>query len=513
MMRNGEEVTIFDIHNMEYIDVTNRNACPKRLEGETNLLLIVIEGKVKLQSTLSSQWIGKGDIVVLRPGSDFQSLRAISVPFSIYYLEFSIAKVRKKEGDWFVENEPIQMQGNTNIGQLSILHHHLKELYANWRDECGKAAELQYGFGKIWGMIASSLAEQEQKLDSSQTVEEITEYIDKHFEEDFEIEQMAQLSGMNSASFYQEFKGHTSLTPLQYITKTRIEHAQQLLMAEKTKILEVAKTVGYSDVYYFSRVFKKNIGIPPVKFQNLTQKKFAVLSPIFMWDLVALGIPRQRIMVYLNQERQRKYELEMYGKAFQLEQLRKDRPDYIIGTDKDFVNYEDLSEIAPTWIIPNKKNSWRDRLIQLATVIDAREMALNWLKFYDLKAGTASEKVRKELADQTILAARISKNGVRVFGEDRGKVGDLLYRDLKVKAPYNAIGFKFKDFDHLEELELFHADHILLFDDLKEHDIRSHPLQGKIHRACVNPWLHYSALGHVQALDEAVRVFAKKSTL
>ncbi len=513
MMRNCEAVTIFDIYNMEHIDGTNRRVCPKRLEEQTNLLLIVIEGNGKLQSSSSSHWIGEGDIFALRPGSEIQSLSAISLPLSIYYIEFSIAKIHKKEGNWFVENEPIQVQGKTNVGQLSILYHHLKELYDDWHSETGKSADIQYGFWKVWEIVTSRLSEQEQKLDSKQAVARITEYIDKHYEKDFQIEQMAQFSGLNSASFYQEFKGYTSLPPLQYITKTRVRQAQQLLSTEKIKIDEVAKTIGYSDVYYFSRVFKKNIGISPLKFQNLSQRKFAVLSPIFMWDLVALGIPKQRITVFLNQERQQKYELEMYGKAFHLELLRKERPDFIIGTDKDVSNYEELAEIAPTWIIPYKKNSWRERFIQLATIVDAREVALNWLRFYDLKAEIASEKIRKELADETILAARVSKTGVRVFGEDRAKVGDLLYRDLKVKAPHSANGFRFKDIGHLEDLDLFHADHILLFDDLQEHAVRSGSLQGKIHRARVNPWLHYSALGHVQALDEAVKVFAKKSTL
>src|SRR5699024_11908582 len=92
----------------------------------------------------------------------------------------------------------------------------------------------------------------------SKVILRITEYMNKCYPGSFHVEKMAQLSGMSESSFYHHFKKHTSLTPNQFMTKKRMEHACNLLMSSDLKNNEIAEAVGYQDTYYFNRVFKKN---------------------------------------------------------------------------------------------------------------------------------------------------------------------------------------------------------------------------------------------------------------
>jgi two-component system response regulator YesN len=53
-----------------------------------------------------------------------------------------------------------------------------------------------------------------------------------------------------------------------YLVKIRIEKAQELLRFSPQKIYEIAQSVGYNDVYYFSYSFKKYTGVSPKEYRN-----------------------------------------------------------------------------------------------------------------------------------------------------------------------------------------------------------------------------------------------------
>ena len=61
---------------------------------------------------------------------------------------------------------------------------------------------------------------------------------------------------------------------VEYTTKKRISEAKSLLKNDDIKLSEVAEKVGYKDYYYFSKLFKKYVGVSPLKYKN---KKFSFL--------------------------------------------------------------------------------------------------------------------------------------------------------------------------------------------------------------------------------------------
>ena len=55
---------------------------------------------------------------------------------------------------------------------------------------------------------------------------------------------------------------------VEYITKKRITEAKSLLKNDDIKLSEVAEKVGYKDYYYFSKLFKKHVGVSPLKYKQ-----------------------------------------------------------------------------------------------------------------------------------------------------------------------------------------------------------------------------------------------------
>ena len=81
---------------------------------------------------------------------------------------------------------------------------------------------------------------------------------------DFDLTEEIKKNGYTADHFRRCFKEDTGATPLEYLTNLRINRAKKLLSATPYQSIEsIAAGCGFSDTFYFSRVFKKQVGIAP----------------------------------------------------------------------------------------------------------------------------------------------------------------------------------------------------------------------------------------------------------
>ncbi len=88
------------------------------------------------------------------------------------------------------------------------------------------------------------------------------EFIDSNYPETLTIEQIARMAGMSEYHFFRLFKQMIGKTPYQYILSIRLQHASLLLKSDYS-VSDVAITMGFSDIYSFSKAFKKHFGLSP----------------------------------------------------------------------------------------------------------------------------------------------------------------------------------------------------------------------------------------------------------
>ena len=97
---------------------------------------------------------------------------------------------------------------------------------------------------------------------------EIAEYIDKHYNEELSLQTIADCFLLSREYISRKFKQDMHENLSDYIAKTRINHAKQLLANPHLKLIQISEMVGYADDKYFSKVFKKLEGISPNQYRK-----------------------------------------------------------------------------------------------------------------------------------------------------------------------------------------------------------------------------------------------------
>ncbi|MBR7132271.1 MAG: helix-turn-helix transcriptional regulator [Clostridia bacterium] len=107
------------------------------------------------------------------------------------------------------------------------------------------------------------------------------ELIDAHFKEKDCLQNAAALYGVSRRRFNDIFKSHFNITPNRYLIFCKISLAKALFKAGYLSVSEISELSGFSDVYYFSKVFKAETGFTPSQFSNLLKDGQKSLPEIF----------------------------------------------------------------------------------------------------------------------------------------------------------------------------------------------------------------------------------------
>ncbi|MGN7759872.1 helix-turn-helix domain-containing protein [Paenibacillus sp. 22594] len=110
-----------------------------------------------------------------------------------------------------------------------------------------------------------------KNLTSVEKLTKILNHIEANIEQNITVHELAEIAHMHPNYFIRLFKKQLGVPPIQYITRKKIEKAKELLTATTSTISEIAEQLGFSDLFYFSKQFKKNAGLTPTDFRKQMQ--------------------------------------------------------------------------------------------------------------------------------------------------------------------------------------------------------------------------------------------------
>ena len=123
---------------------------------------------------------------------------------------------------------------------------------------------------------AKTLHESDFAFMASQINDKVTAKILKYVTEnmgnpDLKIDDIAEAMGMSRSVLYAKIKQSVSMTPIDFVRHIRIMRASELLQQTDDTLASISFEVGFSDPKYFSKVFKKEMGIVPSEYRERTK--------------------------------------------------------------------------------------------------------------------------------------------------------------------------------------------------------------------------------------------------
>lgn len=98
--------------------------------------------------------------------------------------------------------------------------------------------------------------------------ERAVEYIHSHLGQPIRVGKLATLAGYSEAQFRRRFRQAYGIGPLEYIQIARLRRAKDLLISTTLPVTEIASAVGFHDPSYFSRHFRKAVGVSPRAYRD-----------------------------------------------------------------------------------------------------------------------------------------------------------------------------------------------------------------------------------------------------
>jgi signal transduction histidine kinase/DNA-binding LacI/PurR family transcriptional regulator/AraC-like DNA-binding protein len=136
----------------------------------------------------------------------------------------------------------------------------------------GVATVLRKGLFSVEETLAhlDAALERRRKLsaEAQRAVRQAMAYLHEHYAEAITREDLARHVGMSDDYLTHCFRQEVGMTPIAYLNRYRVDQAKQLLRDTSQSITDIALAVGFSDSGYFSRVFRREVGLSPEAFRR-----------------------------------------------------------------------------------------------------------------------------------------------------------------------------------------------------------------------------------------------------
>ena len=162
--------------------------------------------------------------------------------------------------------------GNTAVVDVGISENAIKEFSYRIKESlqheyCFKISAAARLTTVMVSLSRNTERNEKQPLKESKVAASI-EYIKDNYCSDISLETLAEIEHLSISRYRTFFKEYMGTAPLDYIITLRIKKACELISESDLNIGEVAEAVGYSDQLYFSRIFKKRMGVIPSEYRN-----------------------------------------------------------------------------------------------------------------------------------------------------------------------------------------------------------------------------------------------------
>ncbi|CAM4070526.1 AraC family transcriptional regulator [Paenibacillus alkaliterrae] len=226
-------------------------------------LHFVLNGRVRVSSGSSSVELEGGDLFCLFPGKlyTYQTASGDGPALEMIWLALDGEQTPLILAGMGITRESDYAKTLLNTGARALLKQLLSQLFKQ-SAYCYHAQSLLYQL--FWKLSARARGETDALPGSQGDWAHLAKkYMELHFAEDIHVSDLAHMVGIHRSHFSFAFTRQFGFSPSQYLQRLRMETGARLLRETALSVTEIALTTGYTELYAFTRSFKRYYGISP----------------------------------------------------------------------------------------------------------------------------------------------------------------------------------------------------------------------------------------------------------
>lgn len=235
-------------------------------------LMLIFDGEANLLCNDAEFTAVSGDLVYFKPGDMRRGDTNPNRLVKCYTVDFQYACPVMENGSWVNLDVALPFPAHTHI-QDRYLFRRLTELFEEFMRHWSSGHEnrtfrCRADFMEILLLISKYMEHNTINYSAIHKVEKVINYIAANYTRKLTLDELADSVHISRSHLGHIFKETTGETPFEFIIKYRIARAKEFL-ENGCSVTDTARLVGFGDMFYFSRYFKKIEGISPNKYIGL----------------------------------------------------------------------------------------------------------------------------------------------------------------------------------------------------------------------------------------------------
>ncbi|MDF2958278.1 MAG: transcriptional regulator [Paenibacillus sp.] len=234
-------------------------------------LSYVYAGKGMLELGGDKSPLVPGTIFQIRPNEHMLITTQADNPVCFYSFHFLYRLIRWEGGEMTVKDctDKLPFPSLESFQEEPALEEAFRAAFRMWSDKnSGYEWLVKLQFLSAVQLINELTLLRQEEPSTLAAVQKAIHYMKAGYREMLSRDTVARHVSLSPGYFSVTFKKHTGISPIQYLTKIRIDSAKHLLKSSKLPIKQIAEESGFADSFYFSRQFVKETGMTPRDYRN-----------------------------------------------------------------------------------------------------------------------------------------------------------------------------------------------------------------------------------------------------
>ncbi|MEZ5570931.1 MAG: helix-turn-helix domain-containing protein [Halioglobus sp.] len=252
---------------------TGKNRHPVNFGGfgdtqvDSWMLVYTLAGRGHFRAGVRVFELTPGNVVLVEPGTlvDFSGSEKTS--WNFYWVVFQCVDSWRSYLQWPLAGPGVR-QLEIPPDAAAAIAVTLSQLYQNYIDVGALKPQLDHNLLEQLLLRCGNLLPRESNRELDSRIRAARAYIDTHYAKDITLADIAASSNLSPSRLSSLFRSETGSSVMAYRNELRLVKAAQLLLHSNLRIAEIGNRVGYSEQAFFSRIFRKHLGMSPRQYRD-----------------------------------------------------------------------------------------------------------------------------------------------------------------------------------------------------------------------------------------------------